>query len=67
MLVLIPKIKNSVHGTHFRPISLCNMLLKIITKSIGNRLKVVLPGIIVGPQSAFVSERLITDNALVAW
>ncbi|XP_057444702.1 uncharacterized protein LOC130736943 [Lotus japonicus] len=67
LIVLIPKIKKSVHATQFRPISLCNVIFKIITKTIANRLKIVLSDIIVGPQSAFVPGRLITDNALVAY
>ncbi|XP_057438408.1 uncharacterized protein LOC130730413 [Lotus japonicus] len=67
LLVLIPKVKKSVHATQFRLINLCNVLFKFITKTIANRLKLVLPDIIVGPQSAFVPGRLITYNALVAY
>ena len=45
-IALIPK-SNGSHTTHqFRPISLCNILYKIISKILANRLKATLPKII---------------------
>ena len=66
-ITLIPKTKNPEFVTQYRPISLCNVLYKIFSKVLANRLKNILPAIITEHQSTFTKNRLIYDNILVAF
>lgn len=65
-IALIPKCKNPGSPKQLRPISLCNVVMKIVTKTIANRVKCLLPDVVDEEQSAFVQGRLISDNAMIA-
>jgi hypothetical protein len=50
----------------YRPISLCNVIYKIIDKCIANRLKPHLPIYIHPSQQAFIEGRQIRNNIIIS-
>ncbi|MCI13441.1 RNA-directed DNA polymerase (Reverse transcriptase), partial [Trifolium medium] len=65
LIVLLPKGDNQVTFKDFRPISLCNVIYKLISKIIVSRLRPFLDGIISPLQNSFIPGRSTKDNAIV--
>lgn len=66
-ITLIPKIKLAQKDGDFKPISLCDVVYKIIFKVLTSRLKGILPQIISPTQSDFILGHFITNNILIAY
>lgn len=61
-IVLIPKIESPKNTSDFKPISVLNLIPKLISKILSNRLRLVLPELISANQTAFVHGRQISEN-----
>ncbi|XP_058108842.1 uncharacterized protein LOC131251865 [Magnolia sinica] len=66
LICLIPKNPVASSPKDYRPISLCNVVYKILSKILSTRLGKVLPKIISEEQGAFVKGRSITKNIAMA-
>jgi hypothetical protein len=66
-IVLISNGSNPEELKDFRPINLCNVIYKVISKCLVNMLQLMLNDVVSPEQSAFVPTRRITNNALIAF
>lgn len=65
-IALIPKPEKSMTPNRLRPIALCNVVYKIISKVISNRLKPLLPMLVSEEQTRYVEGRQILNNIFQA-
>ncbi|KAL0380246.1 UNVERIFIED_CONTAM: hypothetical protein Sangu_0088900 [Sesamum angustifolium] len=66
IIALVPKSEHSPSVADYRPISCCNVIYKVITKIIADRLSPALMQLVDSSQAAFVGGRNITDNIFLA-
>jgi hypothetical protein len=64
--VLLPKTKDAASLSDYRPISLINGVVKIITKILANRLAPHMNSLVSHGQNAFIKKRCIHDNFIYA-
>ncbi|GKE05444.1 putative RNA-directed DNA polymerase, eukaryota, reverse transcriptase zinc-binding domain protein, partial [Tanacetum coccineum] len=65
-IILVPKTKDSLEISKYRPISLIGCIYKVISKALANRLVKVMHQIISPNQTAFIAGRQILDGVLIA-
>lgn len=65
LIMPIAKVDGPESISQFRPISLCNVSYKIITKVMVNRLRKILPRLIGPTQGSFLPGRYISDNVVI--
>ena len=66
VISLIPKIAGASALTDFRPVSLCNTVYKIISKTLSARLKTITQDTVQRNQVGFVKGRVLCENVLLA-
>mgnify|MGYP004706984917 FL=1 len=66
VISLIPKTQNPTNLKSYRPISLCNVVYKVISKILANRLKKVLSYCVSKNQAAFIPGKQILDNVILS-
>jgi hypothetical protein len=65
-LVLIPKEKEANTTEKFKPIAICNVIYKIVSKLVANRLKPLLKYIVSKEKGGFVEGRQVLDGIFIA-
>eukprot|EP00253_Pinus_taeda_P009835 PITA_09835 len=63
---LVPKGEEANTPDKFRPVALCNVIYKLISKVVANRLKPLLPLLILSEQAGYVEGRQIMDGIILS-
>lgn len=66
IICLLPKCLAPETLNQFCPISLCNVLVKVVTKVLANQLKQLISKLTRTHQASFIPERLTLDNIIAA-
>jgi len=65
-IVLVPKVEESKTPDKYRPIALCNVIYKIISKVVANKLKPLLHLLILPEQTGYVEGHQILDGIILS-
>jgi len=65
-IALVPKVEESNTPDQYRLIALCNVIYKLISKVVVNRLKRLLPLLISTEQTGYVEARQILDGIILS-
>lgn len=65
LISLVPKQDYSERMSQFRPIALCNVMVKVITKIIANRVKPLMGKLTGEQQASFIPNRRGVDNMII--
>lgn len=66
-ILLVHNIKHPSHIKDLRPINLCNVIYKLVSKVIVNRLRASMPYVVRDRHITFVENGLRTNNVIVAF
>lgn len=64
-ITLIPKMEGTTKVEQFRSIALCNVIMKVFTKNLATKLRIILDRLIAPAQAAFIPNRNITNNTIL--
>ena len=66
ILTLVPKFPGASKITDFRPIACLNTVYKVLSRLLVRRLKPTLPSLILSSQTAFIKDKLLVENTILA-